>query len=156
MNIKIVNNAKDATGLAVIIDVFRAFTVEAYLMNNGAKKIIPVGDIKTAYQYKKDHSQYLLIGERNGKQQVGFDYGNSPTQIASVDVEGKTIIHTTSSGTQGIANAINAEEILTGSLVNAKAIATYIKRKIIPKCSRKAKVIFHNILCFKQFVPWCI
>ena len=124
-----IEGAKKATGISVIIDVFRAFTVEAYLMNNGAKKIIPVGDIKTAYQYKKDHSQYLLIGERNGKQQVGFDYGNSPTQIASVDVEGKTIIHTTSSGTQGIVNAVNAEEILTGSLVNAKAIATYIKRK---------------------------
>ena len=63
-----IEGAKKATGISVIIDVFRAFTVEAYLMNNGAKKIIPVGDIKTAYQYKKDHSQYLLIGERNGKE----------------------------------------------------------------------------------------
>ena len=45
MNIKIVNNAKDATGLAVIIDVFRAFTLEPYLIHNGAKKIVPVGDI---------------------------------------------------------------------------------------------------------------
>lgn len=36
-------------------------------------------------------------------------------------------MHTTSAGTQGIANAKNAKEILTGSLVNAKAIAKYIK-----------------------------
>ena len=38
MNIKIlhmVEGAKSATGITVIIDVFRAFTVEAYLMNNG-------------------------------------------------------------------------------------------------------------------------
>ena len=41
MNIKIlhmVEGAKQATGLTVIIDVFRAFTVEAYLMNNDAEK----------------------------------------------------------------------------------------------------------------------
>lgn len=57
----------------------------------------------------------------------GFDYGNSPTQIENIDFSGKTVVHTTSSGTQGIANAQNAKEILTGSLVNAKAIAEYIK-----------------------------
>lgn len=28
MNVKIINNPEEATGLAVIIDVFRAFTVE--------------------------------------------------------------------------------------------------------------------------------
>ena len=49
MNIKIVNNAEIATGLAVIIDVFRAFTVEPYLISNGAKKIIPVADVQIAY-----------------------------------------------------------------------------------------------------------
>lgn len=51
MNIKIlhmIEGAKQATGLAVIIDVFRAFTVEAYLMNNGAEKIIPVGDMRNS------------------------------------------------------------------------------------------------------------
>ena len=40
MNIKIlhmIEGAKQATGCAVIIDVFRAFTVEAYLMQNNAK-----------------------------------------------------------------------------------------------------------------------
>ena len=58
----------------------------------------------------------------------GFDYGNSPSQIENIDFSGKTIVHTTSAGTQGIANASNADVILTGSLVNAKAIANYIKQ----------------------------
>ena len=35
-----IEGAKQATGVAVSIDVFRAFTVEAYLMSNGADKII--------------------------------------------------------------------------------------------------------------------
>lgn len=130
MNIKIlhmVEGAKQATGITVIIDVFRAFTVEAYLMNNGAKKLIPVGDMNIAYAYKEKNPECILIGERHGKILPGFDYGNSPSQIENIDFTGKTIIHTTSAGTQGIANAINAKEILTGSLVNAKAIAKYIK-----------------------------
>lgn len=130
MNIKIlhmIDGAKQATGLTVIIDVFRAFTVEAYLMNNGAEKLIPVGDKNIAYAYKEKNPECILIGERQGRILPGFDYGNSPSQIQNVDFTGKTIIHTTSAGTQGIANAKNANQILTGSLVNAKAIAQYIK-----------------------------
>ena len=41
-------------------------------------------------------------------------------------VAGKTVIHTTSAGTQGIVNAVHAEEILTGSFLNARATAAYI------------------------------
>ena len=132
MNIKIlhmVDGAKEATGITVIIDVFRAFTVEAYLMNNGAKKLIPVGDMQIAYDYKEKDNSCILVGERHGKILPGFDYGNSPSQIKDVDFSGKTVIHTTSAGTQGIANAKNADEVLTGSLVNASAIAKYIKSK---------------------------
>lgn len=131
MNIKIlhmINGAKEATGITVIIDVFRAFTVEAYLINNKAYKLFPVGDMNIAYSYKEKNNNCILIGERQGKMLQGFDYGNSPSQIKDIDFLGKTIIHTTSAGTQGIANAINATEILTGSLVNAKAIAEYIKK----------------------------
>jgi 2-phosphosulfolactate phosphatase len=46
-----------------------------------------------------------------------------------VDLTGKTVVHTTSAGTQGIANAIHADEIISGSLVNASAVAEYIRRK---------------------------
>ena len=130
MNIKIlhmVEGAKEATGVAVIIDVFRAFTVEAYLMNNGADRIIPVGDMQMAYNYKKSKPDAILVGERHGKILPGFDYGNSPSQLENVNLKSKTIVHTTSAGTQGIANAKNADVILTGSLVNARAIAEYIK-----------------------------
>ena len=126
MKIKIVHNAREATGTTVIIDVFRAFTVEPYMIYNGADKVIPVGDMQIAYDYKNTHNDCILIGERNGKILPGFDYGNSPSEIKNIDFTGKTIIHTTSCGTQGIANSINATEILTGSFVNSNAIAKYI------------------------------
>jgi 2-phosphosulfolactate phosphatase len=46
-----------------------------------------------------------------------------------VDLTGKTVVHTTSAGTQGIANAKSADQIITGSLVNASAIVEYIRRE---------------------------
>ena len=127
MNIKILHNAREAIGIAIIIDVFRAFTVEPYLINNGVKKLIPVGEKQIAYNLKEKHKNYILIGERGGIKLPGFDYGNSPSQIKNIDFSQKIVVHTTSCGTQGIINAINAQEIITGSLVNAKAIVKYIK-----------------------------
>ena len=128
MKVKIVHDAKQATGLAIIIDVFRAFTVEPYLIYNGVEKIIPVGDKQIAYDLKEKNKDYILVGERSGIKLPGFDFGNSPSQIKNVDFSNKTVVHTTSCGTQGIVNAINASEIITGSLVNASAIAKYIKQ----------------------------
>lgn len=132
MNIEIlhmVEGAKQARGIAVIIDVFRAFTVETYLMRNNAARIIPVGDVEIARNYKKEHPDAILCGERKGIIIEGFDYGNCPSDLENVDLTGKTVVHTTSAGTQGIANAIHADEIISGSLVNASAVAAYIKQK---------------------------
>lgn len=132
MNIQIlhlVEGAKQATGLSVIIDVFRAFTVETYLMRNNARRIIPVGDVQLARDYKATHPDTILCGERNGIIIDGFDYGNCPTDLEHVDLTGKTVVHTTSAGTQGIANAVGADEIISGSLVNASAVAAYIKQR---------------------------
>ena len=131
----LIEGAKAARGTAVIIDVFRAFTVEAYLAKNGAARIIPVGDKEIAYRYKEAHPDAVLVGERQGRVLPGFDYGNSPSQLEHADLTGKTVIHTTSAGTQGIANAIHADEILTGSLVNAGAIAAYLKKNKVEQVS---------------------
>lgn len=129
MNIRILHlaeGAREARGITVIIDVFRAFTLEAYLFAQGAEKIYTAADKSTAYRMKKEHPEYILIGERHGKILPGFDYGNSPSAVKDKDFTGRTFVHTTSNGTQGIANAVHADEILTGSLVNASATAQYI------------------------------
>lgn len=125
--LELIEGAKKAKGLTVIIDVFRAMTVEAYVIQNGAKDLIPMGDIDAAYAYRDAHPGTILMGERGGAMCPGFDFGNSPSQVKNADFTGKTVVHTTSAGTQGVANAAFATEMLTGSLVNAKAIAEYIK-----------------------------
>ena len=131
MDVKIlhmIEGAKEATGTTVVIDVFRAFSVEAYCLYMGAEKIIPVGDEKLAYELKEKNPDYILAGERHGKILPGFDCGNSPSEIVKLDLKGKTVIHTTSAGTQGIVNANGAKEIIGGSLLCAKSIAEYIKK----------------------------
>ena len=127
--LRLIEGAQAARGLTVIIDVFRAFTTACYAFASGADRIIPVGDIDIAYQLKEEHPAYILMGERGGKMQPGFDYGNSPSIISKEDLTGKTLIHTTSAGTQGIVNATGADEIISGSFVNAGAIVRYIQQK---------------------------
>jgi 2-phosphosulfolactate phosphatase len=138
MQVKIlhlIEGAKQAEGLTVLIDVFRAFTVQCYAVGNGARRIIPVGDIEKAYSLKAKNPEYVLIGEREGKRQEGFDYGNSPSDIAQVNFSGRTIVQTTSAGTQGIVNATHADEIITGCFANARAIIDYIRSRNPEKVS---------------------
>jgi len=126
---QLLEGAKKAEGLTVIIDVFRAFSVACYAMNNGASEILPVGDIEQAYELKRRNPDYILIGERGDRKPQGFDFGNCPTHILNIDFSGKTVVHTTSAGTQGLVNAVHADERITGSFVNAPAIVKYINMK---------------------------
>ncbi len=127
--------AKKAEGLTVVIDVFRAFSFEAYAFSQGADSIIPVSTYEEAMEYKRLHSEYLVAGESEGKKLDGFDFGNSPSEIESIDLTGRTLVHRSSAGIQGLLAAKNAEEIITGSLVNADAVVEYIKSKNPKKVS---------------------
>jgi 2-phosphosulfolactate phosphatase len=125
--LEFVDGAQEAAGVAVIIDVFRAFSVACYAFDAGAARIIAVPGAEAAFQLKKQYSNSVLVGERNEKKIDGFDFGNSPTEIIKSDLSGKTVIQTTTAGTQGLVNAVNAEVVLTGSLVNAGSVIKYIK-----------------------------
>ena len=77
---------------------------------------------------KEEHPDYLLCGEREGRKQPGCDFGNSPLEITKRNLTGRTLIHTTSAGTQGLENAKGADLLLAASLVNARATAEYLRR----------------------------
>ena len=123
--------AKEAEGVTVIIDVFRAFSLESVLFRNGAEKIICVEKEELARKLHQDDPDTVLIGERNGRILPGFDYGNSPDAIKDIDFSGKTVIHTTTNGTRGLAEAKGASALLCASLRNAEATADYI-RGLVP------------------------
>lgn len=125
--LEFIEGARKANGVAVIIDVFRAFTVGCYAYDSGAVRIIATAGVDEAFALRQKYSNSVLVGERNEKIIEGFDFGNSPTEIIKADLHGKTVIHTTTAGTQGLINAINAEIVITGSFVNAGAVVKYIK-----------------------------
>ena len=131
----LIEGARQAEGLAVIIDVFRAFSLENWLYAMGAREIRPIGAVEEALAWREKDPGCVLIGERHGRKLDGFDFGNSPSTVDPEAVRGKRIIHTTSAGTQGVTNAVRAEEILAGSFLNAKAVANYILEKNPEKVS---------------------
>ena len=121
--------AREAEGIAVIIDVFRAFSTACYCLDGGAERVLPVGDVGKALALREQLADPVLIGERGGRKLDGFDFGNSPTELAKADLIGKHVIQTTHAGTQGIVNATQADEVLTGAFVNASATVRYIRKQ---------------------------
>lgn len=113
--------ARAARGVAIIIDVFRACTVIARVIAAGANRVIPVAGVDEALALKRSHPDWLLIGERNARPLPGFDAGNSPTELQRLELNGRTIVHTTHAGTQGLVAAGNASHVFTGALVNASS-----------------------------------
>jgi len=131
MNIDILefaDGAINARGVAVIIDVFRAFSTACYAFDSGAVRVITTSEIEKAFFLKKSYRNSVLAGERDEKKIEGFDFGNSPTEIIKADLCGKTVILTTTAGTNGLINAEKADVLLTGSLLNIRAVVKYIKK----------------------------
>jgi 2-phosphosulfolactate phosphatase len=123
-----VAGARAATGTVVVIDVFRAFSTACYAVAGGAR-VVPVADVDAARALGARHPDWLLAGERHGRDLPGFHFGNSPARICAAALAGRTLVHTTHAGTQGLTQADAADEVLTGSLVNAAAIVRYLARR---------------------------
>ncbi len=124
-----------ARDLTIVIDVFRACTLTAVALALGAQRVVPVAAIATAEKLRMDHPDWLLLGERNARPLPGFDGGNSPSELARHQLTGRTIVHTTHAGTQGLTAAYRWDgkrhgvvRVLTGALVNAAATAAYARR----------------------------
>ena len=124
-----VAGASRARGIALVIDVFRAFTVAPHAVAAGASRVLPVGAIEDALALRDAMPDAVLVGERHARRLPGFDAGNSPTEILSIGVAGRPVIHTTHAGTQGLVNATVADEVLTASLVNVSALVRYVQSR---------------------------
>ena len=122
-----VDGARNAKGIVVIIDVFRAFSTACYAFDSDAARVLATAEPEEAFRLKKQYRNSFLAGERNEKKIPGFDAGNSPTEIIKNDLRGKTVILTTTAGTNGLANAKGADMILGCCLVNADATVKYIR-----------------------------
>lgn len=124
-----VAGAGSARGVAIVIDVFRACSLVAHALAAGAAKVVPIAEVEQARRLKAAHPDWLLVGERHARPLAGFDCGNSPADLLGHPLAGRTLVHTTHAGTQGlVAAAGGAEVVLTGALVNAAATVEYVRR----------------------------
>jgi len=113
---------KDKT--VVAIDVLRASTTIITALRNGARDVIPCSSIEAAVKLAAnlDSAQTLLGGERQGKIIEGFHLGNSPREYAEEKVKGKTIVFTTTNGSQAVLRARHAPLVYVGGFVNLTAV----------------------------------
>jgi 2-phosphosulfolactate phosphatase len=128
--LSLLDGAKRARGLTVVIDVFRAFSTAAYAFHRGAREVVLVAGVDEALALRERWPDALVMGEVHGRRVPGFDFGNSTTAIATADLAGRRLIQRTSAGTQGVvAAAAGADTLLLGSLVCAGAIVRYVERE---------------------------
>ena len=127
---------EDSESIVVIIDILRATSAICTAFEHGAEKVIPVASIEEAREFKKQG--YLVGAERNGVAVEGFDFGNSPYSYMGAQVKGKTIVITTTNGTQAIQTARNAYKVVIGSFLNIDALCNWLveeNRNILLLCS---------------------
>lgn len=122
------SRAIEARGVVVVIDVIRAFSVAAYACAGGAKSLWLVRTVEDVRALREREPKALLVGEVGGRLIEGFDFNNSPSQMAAADVKGRLLIQRTGAGTRGAVAVENATHILLCSLTNAQATAIYARK----------------------------
>lgn len=118
----------DATDkIVVVVDILRATSVVCTMFKNGVKEVIPVKDIEEAKAYKA--KGYMIVAERNGEKLDFADFGNSPFYFTPETVEGKTIVYSTTNGTNAITIGRDSNAVIIGSFLNFTAVLKYLENQ---------------------------
>jgi len=122
--------------VVVVIDIFRATSAICTAFQYGVEQMIPVAGLEEAAAYKA--KGYMVGAERNGVALEGYDFGNSPYSYMTDNIRGKTIVISTTNGTQAIEAARGADKVVVGSFLNFTALCTWLKtqeKEVILLCS---------------------
>lgn len=117
----------DVSGAVVAVDVIRAFTTAAYAFAAGARHIYLVDSVDEAVAFKNAHPGVLTMGENRGRRPPGFDFSNSPVEVAAADLDGRILVQRTTAGTRGVIAARAATRLWCASLVCASATAAALR-----------------------------
>ena len=134
MKITVIPTAQQVQGIdfsgktAVVIDVLRATSVITTALDDGAICVVPVKTVEEANSLfaVSEPTKTLRGGERNSLKIDGFDLANSPLEYKKKIVEGKTVIFTTTNGTNAINSIKGADEVVLACFRNAAAIVDYL------------------------------
>jgi 2-phosphosulfolactate phosphatase len=111
--------------VVVVIDMLRATSVITTAIMNGCREVIPLLTVEEAFNMrdKLGKENCILGGERRAIKIEGFDLSNSPLEYTKEQVDGKTIIITTTNGTRTLTSCTSAYRIFVGCMLNARALA---------------------------------
>lgn len=107
----------------LVIDTLRATTTLTTILDRGAAKVLTCASLDEAFHYKRQDPALILGGERHNQPVPGFDAGNSPFDYPPDLVEGRSVILTTTNGTQAVSRVQNAAWVGLACLLNAEAAA---------------------------------
>jgi 2-phosphosulfolactate phosphatase len=138
-----------------VIDVLRAGTSIAYALMNGARAVLPTDSSEEALRIAGNlpREDVVLCGERGGLPIPGFEFGNSPREFTSDLVRDKTVIMTTSNGTQGLVRSGLGERLVVPALVNIYAAVTYLAPRVdesglsVLCCGSEGRLALEDMLC---------
>jgi 2-phosphosulfolactate phosphatase len=110
--------------VCVVLDVLRASSTLVTLLERGAAPVYVAGTVDEARALAARLGlPALLCGEVGGLPPPGFDYGNSPTEMAGLALGGRPVVLATSNGTRALAALATAPAVLVGCFRNAAAVA---------------------------------
>lgn len=116
----------------IVVDVIRATTSLCVLFEQGCAEALVAPNVAAARglapeierSLDPEHApRVLLAGEINSIRPDGFDYGNSPAELASAPVKGRIVVFATTNGTRAIRACAGGRAVLAGALRNAQAVA---------------------------------
>ncbi|WP_328899053.1 2-phosphosulfolactate phosphatase [Streptomyces sp. NBC_00441] len=113
--------------VAVVVDVMRAYTVAAWAFARGAEKIVLAGSPDEALALKGRHPDWVAL--KDGAPAPGFDAVNSPGQLRSRDLGGRTVVQKTTAGTVGALAVKDASLVLCAGFVVAEATARLLRER---------------------------
>ena len=142
----------------IVIDVLRATTTITAALAAGAREVLPVAEVTTALGLAAQprEPRAVLGGERRGVQIEGFDFGNSPREYTPASVGGRTVIFTTTNGTQAMEHARLARRIWCGAFVNAAAVvrAAADEASLVLLCAGTAKNVTREDALLAGCLVW--
>lgn len=118
--------AREHGYVAVVVDALRASATAAMLFDADAAEILVVQEVDDARAAKEADPEALLFGERGGLPPDGFDFGNSPREVAQA--AGRRVILTTTTGALRVNQAWGAAALYMGTTTNAAAVGLEASR----------------------------
>jgi 2-phosphosulfolactate phosphatase len=109
--------------VGIVVDVIRATSSIAQALASGYERVLCCAEIEEARALAATEGPARLAGERRLEHIAGFDFGNSPREVAGEPAAG-TLVLTTTNGTRLlVAAAARYDRVYVGSLLNLAAVA---------------------------------